>query len=144
MNQKYIKSISEIIKEAARQKKKEDKLQVLMDNNSLTLKNVLVLTYDKTKIFQVPMSPPPYKPSEYVDAHGMLYKEARKLKYIVEGFSNSNLPQMKREEIFINMLESIDKKDAELLTEHMIQKKPIPGLSKAVVDEYIEKTNSNA
>lgn len=132
------KSIAEIITEAGNKKKKEDKVNVLKANLSPTLKNILILTYDKTKELMVPNEAPPYKPSDYVDAQGMLYKKSRVLKYIVKGFhDDTNLKQIKRESIFIELLESVDKEDAKVLCQ-MVERKPFKGLSKATVNEALD------
>jgi hypothetical protein len=130
----YKLSIAEILEEAAKKKAKKDKVDYLKQHNSLPLRNILVLMYDKTKNFNIPDTVPPYTPSEFPDNQGALFNQARKLKYFVEGFAPENVHRIKREQIFIEMLESVDKKDAELLIQ-MIQKKPIKGLTKAVINE---------
>jgi len=133
----YKQSIAEIIIEAGKQKKKEDKIKILKKNDSLPLRNILVLTYDENKKFMVPDEAPPYKPSEFPDSQGMLFNNVRVLKYIVEGFSDPSIKQIKREQIFIDLLEKVDKEDAKVLCQ-MITKKPFKGLSKAVVAEAFE------
>lgn len=130
----YKLSIAEILEEAAKKKSKQEKVDYLRQNNSLPLRNILVLMYDKSKKFNIPDTAPPYTPSEFPDNQGALFKQARKLKYFVEGFAPEGIHRIKRETIFIEMLESIDKKDAELLCQ-MIQKKPIKGLTKATINE---------
>ena len=130
----YKLSIAEILEEAAKKKSKAEKVEYLRQNNSLPLRNILVLMYDKTKKFNIPDTAPPYTPSEFPDNQGALFKQARKLKYFVEGFAPPGIHRIKRETIFIEMLESVDKKDAELLCQ-MIQKKPIKGLTKATINE---------
>lgn len=130
----YRLSIAEILEEAAKKKSKKEKVEYLQQHNSLPLRNILVLMYDKSKTFNIPDTAPPYTPSEFPDNQGGLARQARKLKYFVEGFAPENVHRIKREQIFIEMLESVDKKDAELLIQ-MIQKKPIKGLTKAVINE---------
>lgn len=88
--------------------------------------------YDKERFqFDLPDTPPPYQPSEYPDSQGMLYKELRKMKYFLKG-SDMNISRLRREQLFIQMLESIDKHDAVLLC-NIIAQKPMKGLSKAVI-----------
>ena len=130
----YRLSIAEILEEAAKKKSKNEKVEYLRQNNSLPLRNILVLMYDKTKTFNIPDTEPPYTPSAYPDNQGALERQARKLKYFVEGFAPENVHRIKRETMFIEMLESVDKKDAKLLVQ-MIQKKPIKGLTKATINE---------
>lgn len=131
-----VKSIAEIITEVSNQKKKEDKIRILKQNDCKALRNVLVLTYDKSKEFYVPNVRPPYRASEFHDAHGVLRQESsqRQLRYIVKGFSSPDIHQIKREQIFIQLLETVDKGDAEVLCQ-MIEKKPFKGITAALINE---------
>jgi len=130
----YRLSIAEILEEAAKKSSKKEKVEYLQQHNSLPLRNILVLMYDKSKTFNIPDTKPPYTPSDYPDNQGALLRQARKLKYFVEGFAPEGVHRIKRETMFIEMLESVDKKDAELLVQ-MLQKKPIKGLTKATINE---------
>lgn len=127
-------SIAEIIHKTGNFKFKEEKVKFLRDNDSKVLRNILILTYDKNKKLLVPDSPPPYRPSESDEDHGALFNQARKLKYIVEGFSDPNIKQNKREDIFIEILESVNKSDAKILCQ-MIQKKPFKNLTAKTINE---------
>lgn len=129
-----VKSISEILKHTVSLRGRQAKVDYLKKNASLPLKNVLILMYDRSKKFLVPNTKPPYKPSEAEDNHGALYRESRNLKYIVEGYSPPNMNQAKRESIFINMLETVHRDDAELLID-MLQKKRIKGLTTTVIND---------
>jgi hypothetical protein len=62
----------------------------------------------------------------------MLYKEARRLRIFIQGGGYDNLEKVKRENLFISLLEDIDNGDAELLCK-MIAQKPLKGLPKSVV-----------
>ena len=127
-------SLAEIVNTACKLKSKKEKVEYLQKNNSKPLRNILKLTYDKSLEFNIPNTEPPYTPSEMPDSHGMLYRESRKLKYFVVGFGGDNINKIRREALFIQMLETVDKDDAELLVK-MIAKKPFKGLTKAVVNE---------
>ena len=63
-----------------------------------------------------------------------MQREARKLKYIIQGAGGENVTKIKREQIFIQMLENVDKSDAELLCQ-MITQKPMKGLTPKVINE---------
>jgi hypothetical protein len=130
-----VKSISEIIKKTSEISSKEEKVKWLQQNESPALRDVLHLTYDKQRaVFLIPQSPPPYNPSGAHDNHGALYREARKFKYLVAGTGFDNLNQMKRENIFIEILETVHKDDAEILL-NMIQQKPFKGITSKIVNE---------
>lgn len=126
-------SISEIVKKAAEFKTDNEKIQWLKSNNTAPLRTVLKFTYDKENIkFLIPDTPPPWKKNSYVGVEGMLYKEARRLRIFIAGGGYDNIDKVKRESLFISLLEDIDNNDAELLCK-MIAQKPLPGLPLKVV-----------
>jgi hypothetical protein len=96
--------------------------------------------YDPSVEFLVPNTPPPWKKNSYVGVEGMLYKETRRLRIFVKGGGYDDLDQLKREQLFISLLEDIDNGDAELLCK-MIAQKPLKGLSRAVVHEAFPDLN---
>jgi len=128
-------SLSEIINKATELKNKKEKVDWLRSNASIPLQTILKYTYDKDNVkFLIPQIPPPWKKNGYVGVEGMLYKETRRLRIFIEGGGYDNLNQVKRENLFISLLEDVDDNDAELLVQ-MIQQKPLKGLPKSVVEE---------
>lgn len=81
--------------------------------NNSTIKPVFEYGFDKTKKWILPEGMPPYKeqlgPS--VQLTGTFLSDARRF-YV---FCREDLTPAKRESIFIQMLESISKKEAEIL-----------------------------
>lgn len=132
------KSIAEILDTARKLKTKDEKVNWLKQHDSLPLRNILILMYGKGKFkFNIPQTAPPYTESDFPDSQGKLYREARKLKYFVEGWGGDNIHPYRREALFIQMLESVDKEDAKVLCK-MLQQKPIKGLSVAVINEAFD------
>jgi len=127
-------SIAEVVKKAIDTSKREDKIKWLRDNDDASLRTVLKIMYDKNIEVLLPASEPPYKPSDLVGVEGMLYKEARRLRIFVKGGGYDNLNQVKREQLFISLLEDVDKDDAKLLVQ-MIKQKPLTGLPVGVIQE---------
>lgn len=125
-------SLSEIINKACELSSKEEKILWLKKHDSVPLKTVLKYMYDDTVEFLIPSTPPPWKKNAYVGVEGMLYKETRRLRIFIKGGGYDNLNQVKREALFISLLEDIDNNDAELLCK-MIAQKPLKGLTKATV-----------
>ena len=64
----------------------------------------------------------------------MLYSEARKF-YLFVKDGHPGLTNLKRESLFITMLESVDPKDAELLIGMKDKKLPYKGINVAIVTE---------
>ena len=128
-------SISEIVNKAVDLKSNEEKVKWLRDNSSVPLQTVLRYTYDKDGVeFLIPNTAPPWKKNNYIGVEGMLYKEVRRLRIFVKGGGYDNLNQVKRENLFISLLEDVDNSDAELLCK-MIAQKPIKGLPRSVIEE---------
>lgn len=126
-------SISEIINKVKELKTADEKVEWLKKNESVPLRTILKFTYDTDRVqFLIPNTPPPWKKNGYTGVEGMLYKETRRLGIFVKGGGYDNMNQVKREQLFISLLEDVDDNDAVLLTE-MIQQKPFKGLPKEVV-----------
>ena len=133
-------SLSEIVTKATEQKTKEEKIAWLRKHESVPLKTILKYMYDPSVEFLIPNTAPPWKKNGYVGVEGMLYKETRRLRIFIKGGGYDHLEQVKREQLFISLLEDIDDKDAELLCK-MIAQKPLKGLSRAVVNEAFPDLN---
>lgn len=127
-------SIAEIVNKVTELASKKEKIEWLQEHKSAPLMTILNIMYNKNIKLLIPNTAPPWKKNDYVGVQGMLYKEARRLKIFVEGGGYDNLDQVKREQLFISLLEDIDNEDAELLVK-MIEQKPLKGLSRAVVAE---------
>jgi hypothetical protein len=127
--------LSEIIKKTCELKTREEKVAWLKQNDSRPLQDILIAMYDKKKIkFLIPNTEPPYTPSPAHENQGALFREARKLKYFVEGFGGENVAKIKREQIFIDMLETVHRDDAKLLID-MIKQQGYKGLTEKVINE---------
>lgn len=137
-------SISEILAKVDTFQKTEDKINWLQQNDNPALRIILKNTYDKSVEFLVPDTPPPWKPNDFEDeAKSLLYREARRLRIFVKGGGYDHLPQMKREQLFISLLEDVDNDDAHTLCK-MISKKSFKGLQRKTVmkafPDLIEET----
>ena len=106
--------ISEILRMANDAQDEHARLHILRMNDSPTLRNMLNLALNKNVIWQLPDGIPPYKPNDLVDQQHRLYTEMRKMYLFIEGGS-PNLKQLRRETLFIELLESLDPEDAKLV-----------------------------
>lgn len=125
-------SISEIVKKAAVFSSEAEKISWLKKNANPALRTVLKYWYDERVEFLIPNTPPPWKKNDYIGVEGMLYNEVRRLRIFVKGGGYDDLNQVKREQLFISLLEDIDNADADLLCK-MISKIPFDGLPRDVV-----------
>lgn len=126
-------SISEVLDKASKMKSKSEKVSWLKKHDVRALKTVLKAMYDPTLKCLLPEGSPPYTPSSQVDDHGMLYTNTKRIPYFYEGMGTPVLP-MKREQLFIELLELVNKDDAELLI-NMKDKKKIKGLTADTINE---------
>jgi hypothetical protein len=129
------KSVAEILEEIAALKKKEDKIAKLRENvNNMVMLKILQWTYDQRIKWLLPEGEVPYNPTKYLDQEGNLYNEARRLYLFVEG-GNPNLKQVRREFLFIQLLETLSPKEAKLLASVKDKKLPYKGITEKLIQE---------
>lgn len=127
-------SISEILELAAKAKDRNERIEILRKHDSSALRTVLKYALDPAIKFMLPDGEPPYKPCQYVGQETMLYQEARKLYLFIEG-GNPNLNPIRRETIFIQMLEAVDPKDAKTLIGMKDKKLPFKNINMNLVND---------
>lgn len=126
--------IGEILKNAAEKKTAQEKIEYLRANFNPTLGTILQGAYDDGVVWDLPPGAPPYKPSELVDQEGQLYTSARRL-YLFAVGGHDTLKPIKREALFIEMLETISPLDAEVLVAMKDKKLPHKSLTKKLISE---------
>lgn len=124
----------QILEEASKLKSAEDKVNYLRAQNNNALMLILKYAYDPTIIWDLPEGAPPYKPCPYPAQELRLMSEVRRLYLFVKG-GNPNLTKLKREALYIELLESIHPKDAELLNSMKEKKIPYKGITAKLVKE---------
>lgn len=133
----YVKTMLtyEVIEKAAKAKTKKEKIKILQENETQVLKDVLRGTFDKTIQWNLPGGTPPYEPTRPESVPSNLQKFYKGLFVFVKGTSGENMPAVRREKIFIDMLESVHPQDAELLINMINKKPPATGITKALIKE---------
>jgi hypothetical protein len=126
--------VSEFLQNVSKFKSKEDKVRVLRENDHFVIKTILQAAFSPRIKWLLPEGEPPYKPTELVDQENVLIHSARKLIHFVEG-GNPNLKQLKREAMFVEMLESVTPADAKLLCAIKDKKLPWKGITAEIVSE---------
>ena len=127
--------IAEFLEKVGKLKKTEQKIAAIKANDSYPLRVILQAAYDPNVKWLLPEGTPPYKANEHLDQEGVLIREARMITYFVQGF-HPNLSQSKREIMFIQLLENVAPKDAELLCT-IKDKKNIKGITIQHVTEAL-------
>lgn len=110
--------VYQVLEKAAEAKTKEEKVIILRQNNSLALRSILKGGMDSTVEFILPEGAPPYN-SEEAEKWGYttssIQRAVKKFKYFVKGGPGEKLPSIKREKMFVDTIESLHPKEAELL-----------------------------
>lgn len=107
--------ISEVLQKAHNAKTKAEKIKILRDNVSQALKSILIINYDESIVSLLPEGEPPFTKNEAPAGteHTRIEHEARILHHFFKG--GSNLSQIKRENMFIQLLEGLHPDEAEVI-----------------------------
>ena len=109
-------ALSSIIGKIEAQTTKEKQIDFLRLHSSYALKTKIGYGMDPGCKWLLPPGDPPYKPLfDAADQEGRLYIECKKLIYFVDSDEGREVNQLRRENLFIQVLESIDPRDALLL-----------------------------
>jgi len=124
---------------------RKEKIAILQEKSSPTLKAILGYTYDPNVIWALPDGDPPYNESEALDQEGRLVQESRKFYLFVKGNTEQqrNITSAKREQIFITLLESLDPNEAKVVLAMKNRKLPYKGLTRKLVAEAFPTISKN-
>ena len=105
----------EVLQKVSNAKTKKEKIALLKEYNTQALRSLFIINFDDTVISMLPPGDVPYQPNDAPEGteHTLLEKEARLLHHFFKG--GSNVSQVKRENMFIQMLEGLNKGEAEVL-----------------------------
>lgn len=108
------KSIAWILEFTSKLPNDEERIKCLRANDNGAIRNVLGYALHPDVKWLLPEGKPPYKPCDFPNQENVLYSQAKKLYIFVEGGA-PNLSPLRRERLFIDLLEEVDPADAELL-----------------------------
>jgi hypothetical protein len=133
-----MKNIYEVFEEYEKASTKEERVAVLRRNENFALKSVLKGTYDPNVKFTIDRVPL-YKPSDapiglgYTNIHTELDRV-----YLFEvnnPRTSTNLSDKRKEQILIQMLEAMEKREAEVFMNMLLKKQKVKELNAEVVKE---------
>ena len=126
-------NILETLELVGKAKTREEKRQVLIDRDNFATKALLQLNYHPDVKWYLPSGAPPYTPGQVADSTpNSLHFEVKKLDYYVDP-SPHDLPQLRRESMFVELLERVDPNDAKLILAVKDRKLSYKGLSYKLV-----------
>jgi len=105
----------EVLQKVSNAKTKKEKIKLLQEYNTNALRMLLIINFDDSVVSLLPPGNVPYTPNEAPEGteHTILEKEARLLHHFFKG--GSNVSQVKREQMFVQMLEGLNQGEAEAL-----------------------------
>ena len=108
--------IHEILELASKQRSKAKKVEILQEYANPALKSLFIWNFDETVISMVPAGEVPYNPNEVPVGtdHTSLRREWKHLYNFVKG-GNDGLSSLRRETMFIQMLEGLHPEEAKIL-----------------------------
>jgi hypothetical protein len=125
--------LGEILEHAVKLKTRKERSEYLKKNDSRALQDLIQYALHPAITWDLPEGNPPYKPCDYLDQENMLYSEIKKL-YLFTNGKGSHLPPLRLESLFVQILESIAPKDAELLL--LVKERKLPkGLTSSIIED---------
>ncbi len=108
--------ISEILRKVSNAKTKKEKVDLLKKHNSPALRQLMVINFDESIISELPEGDVPYTPNDAPVGtdHTRLEQEYRGLYRFFKG-GDPRIKALKRETLFVQLLEGLSSEEAELL-----------------------------
>ena len=129
--------ISEVLKNTGKLKTKAERMEYLRKNNHPALRDVLRIAFDADVVSVLPEGTPPFtrddapKGMEYQN----LYRAHRRFKYFFKGPMANELKAIRRESMFISLLESLHPEESEMLCLAKDKKLKITGVTKKLISD---------
>ena len=129
--------LHEILTKVNNAKDKSKKIDVLRENDSVPLRQILKGAFDPKIKWDLPEGTPPYKVNDAPAGteHTTLHTESRRLWHFVEG-ADQKLSKSKKEIMFIQMLEGLHADDAKLLI--AVKEKELNKMYKGLTDAVVK------
>tara|TARA_R110000868_G_scaffold164550_2_gene397243 strand:+ start:975 stop:1403 length:429 start_codon:yes stop_codon:yes gene_type:complete len=133
--------IHEVLQEMVSLKTKKTKTEFLKKNNSLALRDILRGNFDDSIEFTLPKGTPPYNVNDLPEGSNMtLHQVTKKLSWFVKGGRGDGTMKPKIERMFIDILEGLNPKEAEVLV--LMKDKKLTsvykGITKTLVSEVFQ------
>ena len=108
--------ISEILRKVSNAKTKAEKVNLLKKHNTPALRQLMIINFDESLVSELPEGEVPYTPNDAPVGtdHTRLEQEYRGLYRFFKGGDN-RLKSLKRESMFVQLLEGLSAEEAELL-----------------------------
>lgn len=131
--------VHEIFTQINNAKDKPKKIEVLKQNDSPAMRQLLKAAFDPKIQWDLPEGDPPYIKNEAPAGteHTSLFSESKRLYHFVVG-GNNTINKLKKETMFVQMLEGLQEKDAEVLLN--IKNKKLNNAYKGLTAQMVKET----
>ena len=108
--------IHEVFELVIKQRTRQDKINILKEYEDPSIKAIFIWNFDESVISVIPEGPVPYKENEVPVGtdHTSLRREYKNLYHFVRG-GNDTLSSLRKETMFIQLLEGLHPKEAEII-----------------------------
>jgi hypothetical protein len=127
--------VYEIFEKVAEVHSQKQKAEILRQYNNRAVRDVLKGAFDDTVQFVLPEGTPPYTPGSSESPGSSLLKQSKKFRYFVVS-SDRSKSDPKVEKIFIQLLESIHPKDAEIVVK--MKDKDLKGMYHGLTKKLVQ------
>lgn len=126
----------EVLDKVVKAQSRPDKIKILQEQkDNWALKDILRGTFDDAIQWELPTGPVPYEPAPHNSHPSEWAQHNKKLAYFARGGRGKEMLKIKKEKMFLDILETVHPRDAELLVGMINKKMPIKGITKKLVQE---------
>jgi hypothetical protein len=128
--------VSGVLKNASKLKTKKERVAYLKEHDTPALRDIIRINYDADIVSLLPEGSPPFRKDDAPDGHEYqtLHKAHKGFAYYFKG-PYTKMNQMKRESMFVNMLESLHGDEAELVVAAKDKSMNYKGITKLLCKE---------
>ena len=138
-----VKPVPLIFKELSEQKTHLQKVKYLKENRNDMVDLLLELAFSKDIRITLPEGAPDYQKTGEVELYNatLLYANRRQIEMFIND-NTAQIPELKREQLFIDLLENLDPAESQLLIEVKDKKlESYPGITKKVIEKVYPDWN---
>ena len=138
-----IKPLPLIFKEISEQKTHLQKVKHLKENRNNMVDLLLELAFSRDIRITLPEGSPDYQKTGEVELYNatLLYANRRQIEMFIND-NTARVPELKREQLFIDLLENLDPAESQLLIEVKDKKlESYPGITKKVIEKVYPDWN---
>ena len=117
---------------------RKDKIELVKQYSKYAcFTDYLRCVFDTRVVFALPDGRPPFEPAAENAVPSSWHRQNKQLTYFVKGLKSDRLTGLKRESMFISLLEAIHPQDAEAIIKMISKKSSAKGLTEKLVREAL-------